>query len=101
MLAQVQPQGFVLLADPESHQRLESEQNHGSARSCECNGRADGNQLRHNQAWVAIKQSIVSSRVDRFRSKYSGQDRAKDAADSVHADNVQRIVVPEYRLQET
>src|SRR5207253_6292475 len=89
VLAQVKAQKLLFLADPQTHYGFEHEQNYSGAHGDEHDSGPDGNQLRDHESRISINQSIVASRVDRFRSENARQERTDDSADSMYADHIE------------
>ena len=95
---QVDVEAFDLdrLAHADAGQDVHQDENDEGGERRPRNGRGNAFDLRPDLADIAFQRPFGPA--DRLDREYAGQDRPDDAADAVHAENVERIVVADGAL---
>ena len=96
MFAQIQSLNFVLLRYAQSHRGVQDFQQDERHHRREDPGDGDAHDLPDEDARGLLRSSPALAVVDvpaGPRGKDAGQDRTQRAADAVHAEGIQRIVV--------
>ena len=99
MLRQVEARHLVLGADAQAHDGVDDLQDHVGRHDRQRVGGQDRDDLCPQLPRIAEEQAVVTALVDRLRREQSRGERAPRAANAVHADDVERVVVAELRLE--
>ena len=98
VLTQIQPHLFFLFRYAETHDGFQNGKEDQSADSREHPRHDHCNQLSPKLPGIAEEKTVIARGVDCFRGKQASRQRAPGSADSVHADNVQGIVIAKFRF---
>src|SRR5205807_342224 len=101
----LEPLALLFLCDPQSHQELHDAQrhvgHHGGPREHEANGLELNEELRADSRVAdGARRPVDRARAAERRGvEDSGHERAEDAADGMHAEDIQRVVGPDEPLE--
>src|SRR3990167_5638826 len=93
VLAQVQAHPFLIVGDPQTHNRFHDGQENNRSDHGENPGCHDRHELNPQLTGITEEQTIVAGGVDRFRGEKTGCKGAPGSANAVDPHDVERIIV--------